>query len=261
MADLKCPQCGATVAPSDGNCMDCGVDLAIARTKKQEELRAISIGGTRAGPPSPVVATANPAAAGIHLGGETSDETRLKYFDKQAAARMKSELGVTVFTALVGIVAGIALIVIGYGALKDAGGMEAVKTMNFKSMRMGDGFPKGLTGILLLGNGLCALLCGIGQTIHFLGQWSAIKQVERGEKPDVVVLYEASRIGMLGLAIFCPPLGLIVGLLLKFSKDGDMKQLGGQMMLFSAVVLGLLVANMVWGFAEANMPKPAATKK
>ena len=260
MADLKCPQCGATVAPSDSNCMDCGVDLAIARTKKQEELRAISIGGTRTGPPSPVVATANPAAAGIHLGGETSDETRLKYFDKELAKHLKSELGVTVFTALVGIIAGIALAYIGFGALKAAGGMDAVKAVSLKAMRMSDGFPPGLTGLLLLGNGLSAFLCGVGQSIHFMAQRGAIQQVERGEKPDVVVMCEVTHFGMLGLAIFCPPFGLIVGLLLKFSKDGDMKGLGGQMMLFSAAVLGLLIANMVWGLAEAHMPKPAVKK-
>jgi hypothetical protein len=261
MADLKCPECGSTVAPSDSHCMDCGVDLAIARTKKQEELRASSIAGTRTGPPSPVVATANPAAAGIHLGGDTSEETRLKYFDKEAAKRMKSEIGVTIFTALLGIAIGAALVAIGFKDLKEAGGMEALKTVSLKSMRMGSGFPEGLTGILLLGNGLGALLCGVGQVVHFLGQRKAIKQVERGEKPDVVVMCEVTHVGMLGLAIFCPPFGLIVGILLKLSKDGDMKMLGGQMLLFSAVVLGLFVGNMVWGFAEAAMPKPAPVKK
>jgi hypothetical protein len=258
MADnSKCPKCGAAVAPTDINCMDCGCDLAIERSKAMEALRAVSISATRTGPP-PTVAVANPAAAGIAL-GENSDETRLRVFDKQMAERFKKERSATLLMGIIAVVAGIVLLAMAFGQLKNAGGMDAIKALNVKSLRLTDDFPPGLTAVLLLGMGLGALLCGIGQTLHFLAQTRAIKQVEAGEKPDVVVMNSCSQVGMLVLAVFCPPFGIIVGILMKFSKDGDAKALGGHMILVSVGVVAILILNMIWGLVASHMPTPAAT--
>jgi hypothetical protein len=239
--------------------MDCGVDLAIARMQAQEELRASSIAATRIGPSGPVIAVTNAAAAGMIIPGESSDDTRLKVFDKQLADQLKAERGAALLTAIIGIVAGLALLCIAIGEFKHVG-MEGIKTISFKSLRESDGFSPAFMAVLLLGNAIGALLCGVGQTRRFLAEVRAIAQVDRGEKPEVVVLSTWSQIGMLVLAVFCPLFGIVVGIMLKFSKDSDVKALGGQMLLFSLGVIALFIVNIIWGIAEAAMPKPAPAK-
>ena len=73
----------------------------------------------------------------------------------------------------------------------------------------------------------------------------AIRDVKAGTKPAIVSLTAATYWGLLLTAACCPPLGLIIGIALKFSSDEDIRNVAGTMILVSLVVVAALIVNAI----------------
>ncbi len=246
-----CPQCSAEVAAKDTHCMDCGADLIAAREKERQVLREISMAARTGAGKSAVAVTG--AAAGMAAPGERSDETRIRAFDRQEAERLAQERTTAWVTAGIALVAALALLAVGLNRLKAAGGFGDVPEL-FKPANLRDSeYFAGPTmlGLLFLGMGLAGLLTTIGQTRMALATTRAIEQVRSNLKPDIVHVSTFTVIGFVVLAVFCPPAGLVVGLVLRFGRNPDLRPVGGTMTVVSAAVLGLFLLNLLGGLAQS----------
>ncbi len=247
MRVTRCPKCGAKASPTDTVCMDCGADLTQVTAVDKEKLRAQSV-AARAGwtevPPS----GAGGAAAGRAVPGETSEETRLRVFDKQAAKGLAQEAITSYIIGAVALLAGILVLALGFGRYKLAGSLAG---LDMSVLRSFGGFADNrVLALILGGTGLAGIAIGIGVLWRGIGAMRAVKEVRAGEKPTIVALNPFLQIGLLLLAIFCPPLGLIVGILLKFSDDSDIRGFAQLIIYAALLVIAILVGNMLWGLAE-----------
>lgn len=250
-----CPNCSSEVAATDSHCMDCGTDLIAAREKGREVLREQSV-GARSGS-GPTTAPANPAAAGIVDIGESSEETRIRAFDRQEAERLAEERKTAWVTSGIALVLGIVLAFIGLSRIKAGGGFgEITADLKPVALRSGGLTDPTVIGVMVLGLGLAGVLVGVGQARLAVATTRAIRQVKSNLRPDVVQISTFTLAGLFMLCIFCPPVGLIVGLLMLFGRNPDLKALGSNMTMVSVGIMVLLGANMLWKLAE-NM-KPAA---
>lgn len=254
-----CPQCGSEVAKTDTHCMDCGVDLVAAREKEREALREMSQ-AARMGS-GPTVATG--AAAGTVAPGErSSDETRIRAFDKQEAQRLVEERKTSWVTAGICLVVGLVTLAVGFSRVKAFGGFGNVMTelspASLRDLGFGMYGNQGVLAVLLLGIGLAGLLVGVGQARLAMATTRAINDVKGNIKPEIVHVSTFTIIGLFALALFCPPLGLVVGALFFFGRNPDMKGIGGAMCSISLGIAVLLGLNELWKLA-ANM-KAAAPK-
>jgi len=258
----RCPKCNARIAPTDTHCMDCGTDLLAhqdelktAATKK----RALTDQEKR----DRAQAAARAAARGRQWGVERSDETRLRVFDQQEAERMQHEMLTAWATAGIALVVTIGLLVGTHAELGAAGGWAGLKLATparireLQSEALGD---HAIMGALLLGLTVSALLCAVGQTIRATTAMQSIAAVKRGEKPLVVSLHGATRAGLMLGAAVCPPAGIIIGVLLKLSRDEETRGVGGQCLVIAGLALLVHALNIVWGLAghmkSKTEPKP-----
>ncbi len=256
----RCPKCNGKIAPADTHCLDCGEDLVARR----EELRKAATEKKQLTAKEKIEIAqraAQAAARGRAFGVETSDETRLRTFDKHEAEKTKQEMLTAIATAAIALILGIILLKVGLDKYKANGGVGGWQKLSMAGLRHTDVlFGETFLGIVILGLSLSSLLCAVGQTFRAVIAQRSIKAVERGEKPEVVYIHSATRSGMTLASVFCPPAGFICGLLMRlFGRDEDTKSLGGTMLLASVAVVGILLINFLWGLAAGLKPAPEKT--
>ena len=260
MAGNTCPKCGAKVNPTDMQCMDCGADLAEVRRKAREQLQQQSVAGRTGSSDEPKVAVRSAASAGRALPGESSKDTRLRVFDKQEAEVLKSEAGAALVVAIIAAVAGLGLLAVGLSRMKNLGFGEVFGLRPKDLQSFGGLVDARLIAIVLVGAGLAGVLIAVGMLIRRGLAVAAVRNVEAGEKPEIVGLNGPLQFGLLLLVVFCPPAGLILGIILKLSKDSDVAGFGGTMIWISVGVIVLLAANMLYTIlaevASRQAPNP-----
>lgn len=263
MRATTCPKCQARVSPTDDTCMDCGADLIDARQDIVEQAKQNARSST--GPASPAAAVANPAAAGLVVPGENADEKRLRVFDKQEADKLRAQRPAQVVLIIIALAAAGAMAAVASGYLKKAGGMPAIKTLSvaeFKALGLNVFSDERIMFIVTAGLALAGLLCVIGEVKRLLGTNSAIAYVAAGETPNVVHISAFTQMGLIIGSFFAPPLGLIMGILFKFSKDQDTRAIGSLMIYASLLSIAIIVVNWIWSLAsqslQQNRPAPKA---
>ncbi len=169
-------------------------------------------------------------------------------------------------TVVIALAIGVVVLIMGLGALSKAGGMDAIKSLDFNYLRgLGLGMfgDSTFTALLTILTGVSGLLCAIGQTRRFFSANRAVAQVKRSERPDIVGISGVTRAGLLLASVVCAPVGLILGIIFKFGRDEETKELGGSMLKISAAVIGLVVLNILWnmvaGFAASQAPTNSVT--
>jgi hypothetical protein len=254
----RCPKCNARVGPTDDVCLDCGMDLKA----HLEELRKAAT-AKRQLTPEEIRERAQKAAAaasrGRAFGVERSDETRLRTFDKHEAEVVQSDVLASWVTAGIALVIGIVAIGMASNQLNAAGGVDGLKVLSMAQLReWGFGLVTQPPLLALVGTGLAigGLLCAAGQVWRAVLGQKSVAAVARGKKPLVLGTHPATRAGLVLGAIVCPPVGVVVGLIMRVgARTEDTKAMGGQILLASVAVLAILGLNMLWGVA-ANL-KPA----
>lgn len=190
------------------------------------------------------------ATAAYVVPGETSEETRLRIFDQQEAQRLVAERVSVLVTALVAGIPSLILLISGLRYVRIVG-LSGLQTLSPAELRHGAIFTdERLLAIIVTGLGLAGIMCTAGLIRRGIMAGRAIQEVKRGEKPTIVSLSWFTYYGLLLVAVFCPPLGLILGILLKFSSDQDIKNTGGTMIIISLVVVAVVVVNALLGLAE-----------
>lgn len=257
----RCPRCNARVAPTDDVCLDCGMDLKAhieelrraATTKRQltpEELRERA------------KKVAEAAARGRAFGLERSEETRLRTFDKQEAEVVRSDVAASSITAVIALAVGFAAIPFASQQLRAAGGAEGLQVLSFGQLReWGFGLVLQPSVLSLVGAGLAVagLLCAVGQAWRAVLGYKSVTAVRRGEKPIIVYTHPTTRAGLLIAAVACPPLGVLLGLIMKIGgRNEDTKSMGGQLLIAGLAVMLILGLNMLIGLA-AHLKAPEHT--
>lgn len=240
--------------PTDTQCMGCGADLLAAGRHWDQQLREQSLAARTAS--GQQQAGGDAAAPQYVTPGETSDDTRLRIFDRQEAKRLAHERASTLVIAVLAGVVSLVLLILGAVRLLSVGFSE-VGTLRFATLRnwavLTD--PR-FVAIILTGPGVAGTMCAAGMIRRAIMAGRAIQEVKRAEKPTIVSLSWLTHYGLLLLAVFCPPLGLILGVLLKFSSDQDIKNTAGTMIIVSLVVIAILVVNGLLGLAEGLKTAP-----
>ena len=253
----ECPKCGAAMQPTDLNCMECGADILEERRKIEEEARRSAPASFGRKPGSMEALKAQ----GLVVAGETSDLTRMRGFDRQAADKMRKEVPTVWATAAIAGFLFIGLLALASSALKQAG-LEGVKQLSPAYVR-GLGWSlfsdPGTTGVWFFGMSLGGFLCLVGQCIRGYRVGVAIKQVAANETPDIVGISAATKFGILVLALFCPIIGLILGIALQMSADLETKHLGMTALKVAVVAAVVIIGNVIW--AAASKLKPASEPK
>lgn len=265
MGVIICPKCGSVVRATDTHCMDCGVNIAeaereLARREKQER------GG---GPLVGDVHTIAGAAAGMAEAGETSEKVRLKEFDKHLAEKLIRERSAVLVTAIIALVAGALVLGAGLGTLRNAGGMAALRALEYTDLRergLGAFADQGFLALLALLLAVGGLLCAAGQIHRLVIAQKAVNQVRSGTRPDVVGVSPLTWWGLLMASFVFPPLGLVLGIILKFGQDEETRHLGGSMIKSALLAIAVIGAHLVWNAltsfaaqgAPANTPVNAA---
>jgi cellulose synthase/poly-beta-1,6-N-acetylglucosamine synthase-like glycosyltransferase len=75
----------------------------------------------------------------------------------------------------------------------------------------------------------------------------------------VVGISSFTVIGLIIASFVIPPLGVILGILFKFSKDDDTRDLGGKMIMAAIVAIVLFAINLLVGLLsglKAVQPRP-----
>ena len=225
--------------------MNCGADLVQAELAKKKELQDDSLAARRAAEVS-----GGGADAGRAKPNETSEKTRLRVFDKQEAERLVHErLSCYVTAALVALPA---LALLAFGILRGHQlGLSEIRTLTLADLRTWDAFsdPRILAAAATM-LGFAGLLSFIGLVQRAIKASRAIRDVKAGRKPAIVSLTAVTYWGLLLTAVFCPPLGLAIGIALKFSSDEDIRSTAGTMILVSLAVIAALIANAIPAIME-----------
>ncbi len=247
MAENVCPKCGAIAQPTDTQCLDCGADLLEARLKQREQWQQQSVAGRTGASEELKIAGAGAAAAGRAVAGETSEETRLRVFDQQEAKKLQQEAAASLLLAIIALLAGLVLLGLGLMRMKTLGIGEVFGLRPVDLRTFGGLANPHLVALVLTGVGLGGLLAGIGLFLRWAACRRAVGDVERGEKPEIVGLNGLLAVGLLCLAVFCPPAGLILGIILRFSSDSDIAGFGGLLIWISLALILLVIGNMLYG--------------
>ncbi|MFW6156369.1 MAG: hypothetical protein ACOC7J_03530 [Armatimonadota bacterium] len=241
--------------------MDCGCDIAeaeraIARRAKQERGEGAKVGDQH---------TVEGAAAGMAEPGETSEKVRLKQFDRHLAERLEQERAAVIVTAVIALVLGAGIFLIGWQTLATAtsgGAIDALKEMSYEDLRMrglGAFANQSFIGLLLALLGLSGLLCAVGQVRRFILGQRAIAAVKRGERPAVIGISQLTWVGLLIASFVCPPLGIILGIIFVLSKDESTRHLGSQMIKSAIFAIVVILAHLIWNaIVDFTSREPAA---
>jgi len=261
MGVVICPKCGSVVRSTDTHCMDCGVNIVEAErelVRREKETRG---GGPLVGDGH----TIQGAAAGMAEAGETSEKVRLKEFDKHLAEKLMRERSAVLVTAIIALVAGALVLGAGLGTLKNAGGMAALRALEYADLRergLGAFADQGFLALLMSLLAVGGLLCAAGQIHRLVVAHKAVNQVRSGERPDVIGVSPLTWWGLLVASFVCPPLGVVLGIIFKFGQDEETRHLGGSMIKSALIAIGVIVAHLIWnalaGFA-ASQGGPANT--
>ncbi len=249
----RCPNCGEQIQPTDTVCMSCGADLVQAELAKKKELQEDSLAARRVAEVS-----GGGAGAGQAKPGETSEETRLRAFDQQEARRLSHErLSCYVTAGLVSLPT-LALLVFGIGQVHKLG-LAEIRTLTLADLRIWGALsdPRILAAAATM-LGFAGLLNFIGLIQRATRASRGIRDVKAGTKPTIVSLSAVTYWGLLLTAVFCPPLGLIIGIALKFSSDEDIKSTAGTMIIISLVVIAVLIVNAIPAIMETLRPSTPA---
>jgi hypothetical protein len=254
-----CPKCGAKTSPTDTHCLDCGADLQAERRKLRQQLQEGSLSARSGQSDEPKVAMRNAASAGRAAPGESSKETRLRVFDKQAAEGLRVHALVCLCAGLASALAGILLLATGLPRMTALGFGEVFGRALSNLHAFATLSDASVVAIVLTGTGLGGLLTGVGLLLRAAAAHKAVKDVQAGEKPEIVGMSPALQIGLYCLAVFCPPVGLILGLVLRTTKDTDVAAFGGQMIWLSLAVMvvlvgEILITKLVASLASNNPP-------
>lgn len=259
MSSEICPKCGAIIAATDTHCMECGADIAKARREMVEREKR-ERGGPKIDPRTHV----SGARAGLSVQGETSEKVRLTTFDKHLAEKLGRERAAVIVTAVLGLIIGIVILLIGLGALKSAGGLAAVRDLSYRGLReqgMGAFGDVALTASILVLLGVAGLLCGVGQSIRVITATQAIAAVRRGERPLVVAISNCTKAGLLLASLLAPPLGLVLGIIFKLGQDEETRRLGGSMILAAIIAIVFVGGHVLWnllsGFTGSAGTEPS----
>ena len=255
----SCPKCGAKVAQSDNICMDCGQDLiAASQDIVQQAMREAK---APAGPASAAAAVANAAAAGLVLPGENADEKRLRVFDQHEADLLRKQRPAMVVILLLATVGAAVMFAVASNYLKQASGWAGVKDLSvaeFKKLGIDVFSDPRVMFVLAGGVALACALCVIGEARRLWATCTAIAAVSRGDTPNVVHLSVFTQIGLIVGAFCAPPVGLILGIMFKFSKDDDTRSIGSLMIYASLLAIAILLVNWIWSLASASLPSKGA---
>ncbi len=249
----RCPSCGGQIQPTDTVCMNCGADLVQAELAKKKELQEDSLAARHAAEVS-----GGGADAGRAKPNETSEETRLRVFDKQEAERLVHErLSCYVTAALVALPT-LALLTFGVLQVRELG-LSEIRTLTLADLRTWGAFsdPRILAAAATT-LGFAGLLSFIGLIQRAIKASRAIQDVKAGRKPAIVSLTAVTYWGLLLTAACCPPLGLIIGIALKFSSDEDIRGAAGTMILVSLAVIAALIVNAIPAIVETFRPSAPA---
>ena len=259
MAGNTCPKCGGSVSPTDVVCLDCGADLGEAKRKAREQLLSQSVAGRTGSSDEPKVAIRSAASAGRALPGESSKETRLRVFDQQAAEVLKSEASGALLLAIIAAIAGLGLLGSGLSRMSTVGWDTVFGLRPGDLQEFGGLMDARLVAIVLTGAGLAGVLIAVGMVLRRGQAVQAIRDVDAGEKPEIVGMNAALEVGLIALAVFCPLAGIIIGIIMKLSKDSDVAGFGGLLIGISLAVILLLGGNMLYGKLADLASKHAAT--
>ncbi len=255
-----CPKCGAVCQETDTHCMDCGCDIAEAEREIARRAREQRGGGPTVGDSH----TVEGAAAGRADPGETSEKVRLKQFDRHLAERLEQERPAVIVTAIIAFILGAVILLLGLKALQSAGGMEALKTLEYADLRqrgLGAFVVPGFYSLLIILLGLSGLLCAIGQVRRFILGQRAIAAVKREERPEVVGISRLTWIGLLIASFVCPPLGIVLGIIFVLSKDESTRHLGSQMIKSGIAAIVIVIGHLIWNWiaqmAASQAPEPS----
>lgn len=254
MALSLCPKCHSKVAPSDTICMDCGADLLTAKVDIVEQAKKDARGGPVAPAGAAAALAASSAAAGVVLPGENSEETRLRNYDKQEADKLRKQRPAQIVLLIIAAVAGGVSAASASGMLKkaaEAGGLKSLSVAAFKEMGLDVVSDPRIVALSCLCLAVAGLLCVIGELRRLLDTNTAIKLVAAGETPNIVHLSTFTQIGLLIASFFAPPFGLICGIMFKFSKDPDTKNIGSLMIYASLLAVAIVLMNWIWAASSA----------
>lgn len=244
-----CPKCGHEVAKTDTHCMDCGTDLLAEREKERDVLRQMSM-AARIGSGQHTVAGASSGTMAV--GEKSAEETRIRAFDAQEAERMVQERTTSWVSAGIALVFGVALVLVALSRIKAGGGFDdltdILKPKAFRNLS-NLGSPL-MLGFLLLGLGVSGLLIAFGQIRLAMSTTRAIAQVRENLRPDIVQVSRATILGLFVLCIFCPPIGILIGLLMRFGRNPDLRPLGSRMVQIAVGIMVLFAGNMLFKLGD-----------
>ena len=240
-----CPKCGAKTSPTDTHCLDCGAELQAERAKMRRSLHEQSVTGRTGTSDEPKIAVRSAASAGRAAPGESSKETRLKVFDKQAAEHLKEHALICLALGIGSGVLGLVLLGMGLPRLNAIGfgsvfGQALQGLYSFDTL-----FGPPVVAVDLAGIGLAGVLVGAGMLLRSLTARQAVRDVEAGDKPEIVALSLLLQLGLYALVIFLPPAALIVGFILRTSQDTDVAGFGTQMIWLSLAVMVVLFGDIL----------------
>ncbi len=241
----KCPRCNAPVTRTDAVCVGCGLDLVEAEKKLTAQM-------TEAKPPDRRAQVGKPGAAS----GQATDvgqDTRLHVYDEFHSEELQKERSGAIASAAIAWVAGIGFVFVGLTFLGKGGGIAGMVNSVTPATMRAEGFgmldDSGLLAALAFGLAIAGVLAGIGQTQRIQLVRNAIEDVKFGGRPTVVGIPSWTAAGLLVAGFVVPPLGIIVGIILKLSKDADTRDLGTRVLMSAGIAIALFVANMLWGLA------------
>jgi len=233
--------------------------LLEARREAEEKLIA-----TARIPVTTAIQTATAAAHGAVERGESSEKTRLRIFDKQMAKTLAGERVTAYATAGIALVICVPLAFLAHRQVQAAGGLTGLKDVTPAGLRqLGWSVftDVGVTGMWLTLAAVSALLCLVGQGWRGIVAGRCIRAVEAGEKPLFVGISTTTKAGLLLFSFICPPVGLILGIVLKLRPHEETAALGGALMWAGFVALLAIVINLLWGMAEQIKTKPPPQRK